>query len=113
MADCIFCKISSGELQAEIVWQDEKALAFRDIKPQAPKHLLLIPKRHIASLREASPEDESLLGHLLAAIPKVAQQEGIGGNFRVVFNNGAEAGQSVFHIHAHILGGRAFRWPPG
>ena len=109
----IFSKIIAREIPADIVYEDDLCLAFRDINPQAPTHVLIIPKQEIARLVDARPEDQALLGHLLLAAGKVARQLGVGDAFRVVVNNGAEAGQSVFHVHLHILAGRAFRWPPG
>jgi histidine triad (HIT) family protein len=109
----IFGKVIRREIPADIVYEDELCLAIRDINPQAPVHVLLIPKKEIARLVDAKPEDQSLLGHLMLAAGKVAQQLGIGDAFRLAINNGAEAGQSVFHVHVHLLGGRPFRWPPG
>jgi len=109
----IFSKIIAREIPADIVYEDELCLAFRDINPQAPTHVLLIPKQELARLSEAGPEAQALLGHLLLAAGKIARQFGIEEAFRVVVNNGAGAGQSVFHLHLHILGGRPFRWPPG
>ena len=109
----IFSKIIKREIPADIVYEDEHCLAFRDINPQAPTHVLLIPKKAIARLIDATPEDEALLGHLVLAANNVARQLGVGDAFRLVINNGAEAGQSVFHLHLHILGGRHMTWPPG
>lgn len=109
----LFSKIIAREIPAQIVYEDEHCLAFRDINPQAPTHVLLIPKQEIPRLADALPADQALLGHLLLAAGKVAQQLGIGDAFRLVVNNGAEAGQTVFHLHLHILGGRPLRWPPG
>lgn len=109
----IFSKIIAREIPADIVYEDELCLAFRDINPQAPTHVLLIPKQELARLSEAGTEAQALLGHLLLAAGKIARQLGIEEAFRVVVNNGAGAGQSVFHLHLHILGGRPFRWPPG
>ena len=109
----IFGKVISREIPAEIVYEDERCLAFRDINPQAPTHVLIIPKKEIARLVDATAEDEALLGHMMIAAGKVARELGVGEAFRLVINNGAEAGQSVFHLHMHILGGRGFRWPPG
>jgi histidine triad (HIT) family protein len=113
MTGCIFCGIVKDPVEARIVWEDDLAIAFRDIRPQAPSHLLVIPKKHISSLGQASPEDASLLGHLLLVAHKVAADEKIGSGYRVVINNGTDAGQTVFHIHVHILGGRPLHWPPG
>ncbi len=112
-AACIFCKIAAGEIPADVVWEDDQALAFRDISPQAPKHLLIIPRRHLERLADSQPEDQQLLGHLLSVASRLASQEGVSDGYRVVVNNGASAGQSVFHLHLHVLGGRTFGWPPG
>ncbi|HWI15125.1 MAG TPA: histidine triad nucleotide-binding protein [Burkholderiales bacterium] len=109
----IFKKIIDRQIPAQIVYEDDLCLAFRDINPQAPTHVLLIPKKEIARLVDAAPEDQALLGHLLLAANKIAQQLGVGDAYRLVINNGESVGQSVFHIHFHILGGRAFKWPPG
>ncbi len=113
MSDCLFCRIVSGELGAAVVAEDEWALAFRDIRPQAPTHILVIPKKHLGSLGEAAEEDAVLLGRLLLLAKVVARGEGLASGYRVVLNNGGAAGQSVFHIHAHVLGGRHLGWPPG
>jgi len=109
----IFSKVIRREIPADIVYEDELCLAFRDINPQAPTHVLLIPKKEIDSLSSANGADQALLGHLMLAAAKVARQLGVGDAFRLVVNNGAEAGQSVFHLHLHILAGRTLRWPPG
>jgi histidine triad (HIT) family protein len=109
----IFSKVIRREIPADIVYEDELCLAFRDINPQAPTHVLLIPKKEIDSLTSADGADQALLGHLMLAAAKVARQLGVGDAFRLVVNNGAEAGQSVFHLHLHILAGRKLRWPPG
>ena len=109
----LFSKIISREIPADIVYEDEHCLAFRDINPQAPTHVLLIPKKEIPRLADATVEDQALLGHMMLAAGKIARQLGIGDAFRLVTNNGAEAGQSVFHLHLHILGGRSLSWPPG
>jgi histidine triad (HIT) family protein len=112
MSDTIFSKIIKREIPATIIYEDDLALAFRDVNPQAPVHFLVIPKKAIVKLSEATIEDQSLLGHLLIVASKVAAQEGLE-DFRLVTNNGAAAGQSVFHLHLHVLGGRALDWPPG
>jgi len=112
MTDTIFGKIARGEVPADIVYEDDRALVFRDLNPQAPTHLLVIPRKPIVTLSEASSDDEALLGHLLLVANRVASDEGLE-NFRVVVNNGAGAGQTVFHLHIHVLGGRSFAWPPG
>ena len=112
--DCIFCKVVAGEIPAAKVFEDERALAFRDINPQAPTHALVIPRAHIASLNEAEESDAALLGHLLLVAARVARAAGHAeGGFRTVINTGAGAGQSVFHLHVHVLGGRRLTWPPG
>lgn len=112
MDNCLFCKIASGAIPANIVYQDEQTVAFRDINPQAPTHILVIPRQHIASVAEATANDQALLGAVLLAANAVAKQEKLS-SFRLVTNTGAEAGQSVFHLHVHVLGGRAMGWPPG
>jgi len=112
MSDCLFCKIVAGEVPATKVDENEQYLAFRDISPQAPTHVLAIPKQHVPSLNHA--DDASLLGGLLLFARDVARAEGLGdAGYRVVVNTNAGAGQTVFHIHAHVLGGRALTWPPG
>jgi histidine triad (HIT) family protein len=113
MSDCLFCKIRDGQIPAKLVADNEHALAFRDIGPQAPTHILVIPKKHIASLNDVTQEDAALIGelHLLAA--RIAKDEGLTSGYRTVFNTGPDAGQSVFHLHLHLLGGRALAWPPG
>ena len=113
MADCIFCKIAQGELQSDIIREDDQAVAFRDINSQAPTHILIIPKKHIPTLAEASEQERDLLGHLLLMARQVAEDQNLTSGYRVVINNGVAAGQTVFHIHLHLLGGRAFDWPPG
>jgi histidine triad (HIT) family protein len=113
MADSLFTRIINKELSADIVYEDEQCFAIKDINPQAPLHLLLIPKRPIVSLAQAAPEDQALLGHLMLTVGKIARQFGVEDAFRLAINNGAAAGQSVFHLHLHILAGRSFKWPPG
>lgn len=113
-SNCTFCKIVNGQIPANKVYEDDLSFAFRDINPQAPTHILLIPKRHLVSLNEVSEVDRSLMGHLLMVSGQIAKQEKINDNgFRVVINSGADAGQSVFHIHLHVMGGRPMAWPPG
>lgn len=112
MSDTIFSKIARGEIPAEIVYEDDRALAFQDVNPQAPTHILVIPRQPIPKLSEAEEGDETLLGHLLLVAGRVAEQAGLS-DFRVVVNNGAGAGQTVFHLHLHVIGGRALGWPPG
>ncbi len=112
--NCLFCRIIAGEIPANKVYEDDLALAFRDINPQAPTHVLIVPKKHIASLSEASQDDQALLGNLTLVAAKLASQLGIDqSGYRTVINTGAGAGQSVWHIHVHLLGGRALGWPPG
>ncbi len=110
MEDCIFCRIAAGALPTPLVYEDADAVAFRDIQPQAPVHLLVVPRRHVASLNEA--DDGALLGRLLLAARKAAALEGLA-QYRLVINCGEQAGQSVFHLHVHVLGGRVMSWPPG
>ena len=109
----IFSKIIAKEMPADIVYEDDLCLAFKDIMPAAPVHILVIPKKPIARLIDASQDDKMLLGHLNLVAAQVADEAGIGDCFRLVMNNGAAAGQSVFHIHYHIIGGRGLQWPPG
>jgi histidine triad (HIT) family protein len=112
--DCLFCRIIAGEIPADIVHKDDRSLAFRDINPQAPTHILVIPREHIESLDEAGQRDEATLGHLLRVAARLANQEGLSeSGYRTVVNTGAGAGQSVFHLHLHVLGGRQLNWPPG
>jgi len=111
-SDTIFGRILRGEIPCDQVYSDDRCLAFRDVAPQAPVHLLVIPRQPLVSLAEAGPADEPLLGHLLLVAALVAQQEGLVG-FRTVINSGAEAGQTVFHLHVHVIGGRPLAWPPG
>lgn len=112
MKDCIFCKIASGEVQAQIVYQDEDVVVFKDLNPQAPTHLLIIPVKHIAKLDEASKEDMALLGKLQLTAAKIAKDMGLT-DFRLITNNGKGAGQSVEHLHYHLMAGRRFLWPAG
>ncbi len=112
--NCLFCRITAGEIPAVCVYEDESCIAFRDINPQAPTHVLVIPRKHIASIKDMSTEDENTLGHLLYICGEIARRENIADSgFRTVFNTGTGAGQTVFHIHAHIIGGRTLSWPPG
>lgn len=113
-ADCLFCKIIDKKIPAKIVHEDEKSLAFQDINPQAPVHLLIIPKRHIIGLSTLQPGETEQVAHLFSVVPKLAREKGISeSGFRTVVNSGREAGQTVFHLHVHLLGGRPFQWPPG
>ncbi|AJQ92473.1 histidine triad nucleotide-binding protein [Gynuella sunshinyii] len=113
MSETIFGKIVAGELPADSVYEDELCMAIRDKFPTAPHHYLVIPKKPIPKLCDAGPEDQALLGHLMLVANQVAAQQGIGEAFRLVVNNGADAGQSVFHLHVHVIGGRSLSWPPG
>ncbi len=112
-ADCIFCRIVSGSIPANKVLEDDLCLAFRDLHPVAPTHVLVIPKEHIASSAHAVESHASLLGHLMLSAAKVAKQEGLAHGFRIVANTGADGGQTVDHLHLHVLGGRSMTWPPG
>lgn len=114
MADdkTLFQKIADGEVDADIIYEDDRAVAFRDINPQAPTHILVIPRSPIPRADAVEPEDEPLVGHLFTVARRVAEQEGLS-DYRLVVNNGAGAGQTVFHLHIHLLGGRALTWPPG
>lgn len=113
MSDCIFCRIAEGEIPADRLVADDQVVAFHDLSPQAPTHVLIIPRRHVASLAAADEGDRELLGRLLDAARRLAAELGLADGFRVVINSGADAGQTVFHLHVHLLGGRAFGWPPG
>jgi histidine triad (HIT) family protein len=112
--DCLFCRVIAGQAPAQVIYRDDQVTAIRDIHPQAPTHILLLPNRHIAGVSDAQAADEALLGALLRAGVRLAEQEGLAeSGYRLVINTGANAGQSVFHLHVHLLGGRAMRWPPG
>jgi histidine triad (HIT) family protein len=114
MADCLFCKIIDGQIPATIVYQDDRVLAFNDVNPQAPTHVLIVPKRHIATLGDLTPDDDQIVGELARRAAAIAAERGIAaGGYRTVFNTNRDAGQTVFHIHLHLLGGRAMNWPPG
>jgi len=114
MIDCLFCKILKGEIPAAIIYEDERMIAFKDINPQAPLHALIVPKRHIASLNDLVPEDDALVGEMIRRAAAIARQHGYAERgYRTVFNCNREAGQTVFHIHLHLLAGRGFAWPPG
>jgi histidine triad (HIT) family protein len=113
MSDCIFCRIAAKEIPATIVHDDPDIFAFEDIHPQAPTHLLICPRKHMASLNDGNAADTALLGRMLLAAKKLAAERGISSGYRVIINNGAGAGQSVDHLHLHVMGGRAMRWPPG
>ena len=114
MADCLFCKIVAGHIPGAIVYQDDRLVAFKDINPQAPMHVLIVPRRHIPSLNELSEGDDTLLGEMIRRAAALAKESGHSERgYRTVFNCNEGAGQSVFHIHLHVLGGRTFSWPPG
>ena len=113
MGDCIFCKIARGEIPADRVYEDEKSIIFRDIQPAAPTHLLAIPKAHIASVAEIGPGNADIVAHLFALIAQAAKDLGLESGFRVVTNCGKDGGQTVGHLHFHLLGGRELAWPPG
>jgi histidine triad (HIT) family protein len=112
--DCLFCRIIRRDIPASIVYEDERILAFNDINPQAPTHILLVPKRHIESLNAMSPDEDAIVGELVRRAAAIARERGIAeSGYRTVFNTNGHAGQTVFHIHLHLLGGRAMAWPPG
>jgi len=111
--DCLFCKIASKEINASIVYEDDDFLAFRDINPVAPSHILIIPKRHIETVNELEETDALLMGRMLVIAKKIAAEEGLSDGYRLVLNCGKDGGQEVFHIHLHLLGGRKMGWPPG
>ena len=114
MSDCLFCGIIEGKIKGDIVYRDDSIVAFKDVRPQAPVHILIVPVKHIATLPELEQDDHELVGEIFSVANRLAEQQGIGkGGFRVVANCGADAGQSVFHIHFHLLGGRHLSWPPG
>ena len=111
---CIFCQVATHETHSKILYEDEQCVVFQDINPKAPVHVLVIPRKHITSLNEAQEEDKALLGHMLMVAGRMAREQGIDGTgYRTVINTNAEAGQTVFHLHIHILGGRILHWPPG
>jgi len=113
-SDCIFCRIAAGEIPAKLVREDENVVAFRDIDPKAPTHVVVIPRRHIASVNDLEPGDAALLGEIFLAAKEIAREEGIAASgYRLVVNTGRDGGQSVDHIHLHLLGGRRHSWPPG
>jgi histidine triad (HIT) family protein len=112
-ADCLFCRIAAGEIPADCVHEDDEVIVFRDINPQAPTHVLAIPRRHIGSADDLTDADGPLLARLFGALQRVAQEAGLDTGYRIVTNVGAESGQSVLHLHLHLLGGRSMSWPPG
>lgn len=114
MADCLFCRIIAGEIPGNIVYSDDRVVAFKDINPQAPMHVLVVPRRHIASLNDLTSADDGLVGEMVRRGAVLAKENGFSDRgYRTVFNTNAEAGQTVFHIHLHVLGGRRLGWPPG
>ena len=114
MDTCIFCQIAAGTLPTELIYQDQHVVGFRDLSPQAPVHCLIIPRKHIATINDLQPEDQHLMGHLYQAAKQIAEQEGIQETgYRTVMNCNEGGGQSVYHIHLHLLGGRRMQWPPG
>jgi histidine triad (HIT) family protein len=114
VADCLFCKIVAGQIPGNLVFQNDHVVAFRDITPRAPTHVLIVPRRHIDTLNDLTPEDDALVGEVVRAASTIARTEGLAERgYRTVFNCNAEAGQTVFHIHLHLLGGRPMTWPPG
>jgi histidine triad (HIT) family protein len=114
MSGCLFCKIVNKEIPAQVVHENDHVVAFRDLHPAAPTHVLVIPKKHIVGLHDAKPEDAAMLGELMLAARDVAEKLGLDAKgYRTVINNGPDAGQSVFHLHVHVLGGRTLAWPPG
>ncbi len=114
MADCLFCRIATGQIPASIVYQDDRLMAFQDLNPQAPLHVLIIPRRHIATLNDLTAGDDSLVGDMIRRAAAIAREQGHADRgYRTVFNCNREAGQSVFHVHLHLLAGRSMAWPPG
>ncbi len=113
MSDCLFCRIVAGEIPAKKVYEDDRVFAFEDIAPHAPTHVLVVPKKHIRGLKESSAEDAEAIGRCHLAAAQIARERGIEEGYRTVTNVGAGAGQSVFHLHVHLLGGRTLKWPPG
>ena len=113
MNDCLFCRIIRGEIPSKKVYEDEHTYAFDDINPQAPTHVLVVPKKHVRGLKEATAEDAELIGYCHLAAANIARQRSIEDGYRTVLNVGPRAGQSVFHLHVHLIGGRTLRWPPG
>ncbi|QAT49577.1 histidine triad nucleotide-binding protein [Caproiciproducens sp. NJN-50] len=111
--DCVFCKIAAGEIPCKKIYEDDRILAFYDLEPQAPVHILLIPKNHIGSVAEITPENSAVVAHIYEVAARLAKENKLDGGFRVVCNTGADGGQSVPHLHFHLLGGRSMKWPPG
>lgn len=114
MSDCLFCKIRDGEIQGDIVFENDDVLAFNDVNPQAPVHVLIIPKKHISTVNDMDAGDEAIMGKLFSVAKMIAAQQGVADDgYRLVVNCNEKAGQTVFHIHMHLLGGRSMTWPPG
>ncbi|MBQ7566345.1 MAG: histidine triad nucleotide-binding protein [Oscillospiraceae bacterium] len=113
MNDCLFCKIAAGQIPSKTVYEDEQVYAFYDIDPQAPTHFLVIPKKHVSCLDECTEEDEALLGHMLLTAMKLAAEQGLENGYRIVINTGDDGGQTVKHLHMHVMGKRSMNWPPG
>lgn len=112
--ECIFCKIANEEIKAQFIYQDEKIAAFNDLNPQAPEHILIIPKKHIATINDLNSEDNNLCGHMITTATKIAKDKGISeAGYRLVLNCNADGGQEIYHIHLHLLAGRKLKWPPG
>ena len=114
MSDCLFCKIVNGDIPASVVYQDDRVVAFNDINPQAPTHVLIVPRLHISTLNDLEPSNDQIVGELVRRAAAIAKDRGLSaGGYRTVFNTNREAGQTVFHIHLHLIGGRSMHWPPG
>ncbi len=113
MSDCLFCNMVQGTVKSRKVYEDDKVFVFEDIKPQAPTHVLIVPKKHIRGLKEAQPEDAEIIGYMHLVAVQIARERGIEDGYRTIFNVGPNSGQSVFHIHLHLIGGRRMSWPPG
>jgi len=113
MDSCLFCRIIRGDLPAKKVYEDDHTFAFEDIQPQGPTHVLVVPKKHLRGLKEAEPEDAELLGHCQLVAAQIARERGIEDGYRTILNVGPGAGQTVFHLHVHLIGGRPMKWPPG
>ncbi len=113
MTDCLFCKIIAGKIPSKKIYEDDRVFAFEDINPQAPTHVLIVPKKHIVGLKEAAPDDAEIIGYCQLVAAKLGRERKIESGYRTVYNVGPGAGQSVFHLHLHLIGGRALSWPPG
>ncbi|HEX9263429.1 MAG TPA: histidine triad nucleotide-binding protein [Candidatus Binatia bacterium] len=114
MNDCLFCAMADGKIKADIVYRDDRVIAFKDIKPRAPVHLLIIPRKHLAGVLDIEPDDGPIIGEIFQVAARLARDQGIAeSGFRIVVNSGPDAGQSVFHLHYHLIGGRQMSWPPG